>query len=201
MIRYPGPLSWTARSLEARLKFLFDERYFRHRYIPAQLDAAAWARLVDMAPFVGIGFAGIKPDPKIGRTLEASSEWTIFLVSKNVGDVRARFLGDALLPGAFDFLQVAIVGLQGWTLPKSDNAWENGGTVQITGVHNAAREGATADACTILAIDLSIRFEAVPSPEMVTLAGETTGTGPITLAVAWDFDGATQLADQFSGAT
>lgn len=113
-----GPLFDLYAAIDARLRAAFPPAKFTHGTIPAKLTAAAWQRLTQRTPFVGLGWTGIRPDRREGRLFEGVAEWSVFLVADGATP-RALLTGDALGPGILGMTQVACAALQGLTVPTA----------------------------------------------------------------------------------
>lgn len=185
-----GPLHVNTRALQARLETLFDPRLFRHRMVPARLDAATFAKLVDRIPFIGLGWSGVKPSAMNGRTFSGNGQWSVLLITQNQASVEGQYLGDAVAPGLFDLVHVATIGLQGWSLVAPDGA--RGGMVQIRSIQNSFADGWAKENAAIALVEFDILYEDDPPADWIA---EGVSPNPVNLAIDWQFDGASQLLD------
>lgn len=148
----PGPLNIIARALQARLQAAFPLSLFQHDFVPAKLDAKAWAKLTTRTPFIGLGWVEVAPVRDVGRLFTGESIWSVFLVAKNNYSIGARYFGDAQgqqdAPGLFAMTQVAIAVLHGMKI-------QGVGSVSVTRASNIYGEGWDESMASCL-IDLSV---------------------------------------------
>lgn len=142
------PIRSMAPLIMARLRKVFPENKFQLDRVPSILTLNEFERLTRQSPFLGLAFAGMKPDGASGRRLLCKYQWRLVIILKATGNFNRRFCGDARDFGLDDLTDVATAILHGHTLPDI-------GACAVTGLETVYAEG-WSDQATVLA---HINFE------------------------------------------
>lgn len=134
-----------------RLRLAFPEKVFALERIPQVMTIAEFKRVAHLAPFIGLAWTGLKPDSDNNRITKGAMLWRLVLIYKASSTLEARFKGDARGVGLDAMTDVAVVLMNGWTLP-------NIGTSHVTLANSVIADGWTDDAIVIAQVDFEIRF-------------------------------------------
>lgn len=162
----------TAEHLLELLRAAFKSPIFDVQMMPPVPSKLEWDRITRQRPFVGLAWAGLKPD-KQARALKGASQWIVYLVVDNVGAVATRWTGDDLGIGLFGMVTAASFVLHGHTVPDV-------GSISITEMESLYREDWSDDATAIAAIGLEVDM----IPGAAAPAGSTLEEF-LTLTCAW----------------
>lgn len=137
-----------AAALLARLALAFKAPTFQLELMPPAPTKKEWEQITRVRPFVGLSWAGFEPGAQ-ARGLTGDSEWIVYLVVDNAGDVAARWTGDSRGIGLFGMVTAAGHLLHGFTV-------DGVGSAKITSIDSLWREDWADDATAIVAIGLKV---------------------------------------------
>jgi hypothetical protein len=118
-----GPLLDAHNALLARLTYAFPAKQFPLYIVPARISKATWARIAERAPFVAVGFAGLRPTGS-GRLYQARASWTVFVGGRQERPANL-LVGDARGAGLLGMMGVAVAVLHSQT-DKGVGTWQCG---------------------------------------------------------------------------
>ena len=179
----PGPVADIGAALIARLTLAFPPEKFTHEFIPAKLDGSMWTRLLRRTPFVGLGFAGLAEGHGGADLFNGTSEWVVFLVTKNERGPFERFFGDELAPGALQMMQTAIGALQGLTIIGH-------GSVGVSSAANSYAEEWKDDALAMIQLSLTVRT----AFSLRDVVKDIPAAGFASTSITWSFNGGQTIA-------
>lgn len=167
-----GPLLGAVEGITDRLRAFFPPSHFGFGIVSAGLTPAGWVRLVQRAPWIGLGWRGVQPDAANGRLFRGKAEFTVFCVVKNLHSPLARLVGDAQGPGLAGMVQVAMLALQGHELPGI-------GHIEVTGIANLQAEGWKDEAAEVAGLNITVNFALTDPRELDDF---------LRLGVEWEFE-------------
>lgn len=137
-----------ADGMIARLRLAFPASHFEIQLMPAVPTKNEFDRITRRRPFIGIAWAGFKPDTQ-ARTLKGDASFIVYLVVDNQTSPAMRFMGDARGVGLFGMITAASALLHGWTL-------EDVGSATVTEVESLAKEDWGDDATAIAGLGVAM---------------------------------------------
>ncbi len=184
-----GPLPGIGRSIQARLQQVFPPTKFEFGIVPANVTAKEWNKLTHRTPFIGLGWSVLQ-DRNESPLFKGTSTWTIFIAVTNARGLQQRYFGDAQAPGLLHLAQIAVAAVNGM---QTTDANGNGlGSVFVRRVANAHGENFDENqAIAVLDCDVVTTIQpadVMPNPADLGLFQ--------TLAIDWNFDGASSANDQ-----
>jgi len=146
-----------------RLRLAFPEKTFAIERIPQTLTIKEFERLARLAPFLGLAWTGMRPDPASGRQLKGNMLWRLVTIIKASSSLQTRFKGDALGLGQDAVVDVAIALLHGFEFPAV-------GVSTVTLANSVIADGWSDEQIVIAQIDFQVSFVTAPATfELVTL--------------------------------
>ncbi len=174
--------------IKARLRLVFPEKDFTVERVPQTLTLKEFGRLAPLSPFIGLAWTGFKPDGDNNRITKGVMLWRLILIYKASSGLEPRFKGDQRGLGLDAMIDVAIVLMNGWTLPGI-------GSSHVTLANSVIADGWTDDAIVIAQVDFEIRFAStIAAYKILTL--EDFATIGATWMVEPAVDGAPEVSDE-----
>ncbi|MGW9946992.1 hypothetical protein J2W92_002329 [Rhizobium leguminosarum] len=158
-----------------RLRLAFPAKDFSIERIPQTLTIKEFERLVKQAPFIGLAWTGMKPDPASGRILKGVMLWRLVLVFKASNGLETRFKGDRRGIGLDAMLDVAVALLQAAEIPGV-------GIATVTSANSVIADGWTDDNVVISQIDFNVAFQISPAAFQLVTVDDLQQIG-----VSWAF--------------
>jgi len=171
-----------------RLRLAFPEKVFAIERIPQVLTIKEFERLSRLSPFIGLAWTGFKPDGANNRITKGVMLWRLVLVFKASSGLETRFKGDQRGLGLDAMIDVAIVLMNGWTLPGI-------GTSHVTLANSVIADGHSDDAMVIAQVDFEIRFASTIAIYKIFTPEDFVSIGA-TWAVQPAVDGAPEVSDE-----
>lgn len=171
-----------------RLRLAFPEKDFTIERIPQTLTIKEFERLSQLSPFIGLAWTGFKPDGENNRITKGAMLWRLVLIFKASNSLQTRFKGDTRGLGLDAMIDVAIVLMNGWTLPGI-------GTSHVTLANSVIADGWTDDSIVIAQVDFEIRFTSTLAIYKLFTPEDFTAIGA-TWAVQPQLDGAPEVSDE-----
>jgi hypothetical protein len=158
-----APIRRMEPSIVARLRLAFPEKTFAIDRVPQTLTIKEFERITHQAPFIGLAWTGMKPDPASGRILKGQMLWRLVIVFKASNTLETRFKGDKRGIGLDAMVDVAIALLQAHEIPGV-------GVATVTGANSVIADGWTEDSVVIAQVDFNVAFQISPAAfQLVTL--------------------------------
>jgi hypothetical protein len=151
-----APIRVMEPAIKARLRLAFPEKDFTIERIPQTLTIKEFERLSRLSPFIGLAWAGFKPDGANERITKGDMLWRLVLVYKASNGLEARFKGDRLGLGLDAMVDVSIVLLNGAGFPGI-------GKSQVTLANSVIADGWSDDSIVIAQVDFTVSFTATPA--------------------------------------
>ncbi|MGZ2500429.1 hypothetical protein EHI47_14340 [Rhizobium leguminosarum] len=158
-----------------RLRLAFPAKDFSIERIPQTLTIKEFERLVKQAPFIGLAWTGMKPDPASGRILKGVMLWRLVLVFKASNGLETRFKGDRRGIGLDAMFDVAVALLQAAEIPGV-------GIATVTSANSVIADGWTDDNVVIAQIDFNVAFQISPAAFQLVTVDDLQRIG-----VSWAF--------------
>lgn len=155
-----------------RLRLAFPKRLFVIERVPPTLSMAEFKRVVRQTPFIGLAWAGMKPDANSGRALKGDMQWRLILINKVSNGLEARFKGDAKDVGIDAMTDVAMALLHGYSFRTI-------GQTTVTQASSLFADGFADDDIAVSQVDFNFSFVTSPadfsvaSPENFAALGLT----------------------------
>jgi hypothetical protein len=166
-----------------RLRVAFPENPFVIERVPQNLSTSEFKRIVRMTPYLGLAWAGMKPDTNSGRQLKGDMQWRLILINRVSNGLEARFKGDKHDIGMDAMTDVGMAILHGASFPGV-------GTTTVTQVSSLIAEGYADDDIAISQIDFTFSF--VTSPADFSIASQELFEA---LDITWSVNGSAGPGD------
>ncbi|EHS51494.1 hypothetical protein PDO_1885 [Rhizobium sp. PDO1-076] len=147
--------------IRGRLRMVFPEHPFTIDRVPQNLSVGEFRRVVRMTPFLGLAWAGMKPDDSSGRQLKGDMQWRLILINRVSSGLEARFKGDKQDIGMDAMTDVGMAILHG-------ASFQGVGTTTVTQVSSLIAEGYADDDIAISQIDFTFSFVTSPADFSIT---------------------------------
>ncbi|TAY75341.1 hypothetical protein [Rhizobium ruizarguesonis] len=158
-----APIRKMEPAIVDRLRLAFPEKDFAIERVPQTLTLTEFKRIVHQAPFIGLAWTGMKPDPASGRILKGFMLWRLILVFKASNSLETRFKGDRRGIGLDAMADVAVALLQAAEIPGV-------GVATVTGATSVIADGWTDENVVIAQVDFNVAFQISPAAfQLVTL--------------------------------
>lgn len=139
-----------------RLRLAFPKNPFVIERVPQNLSTTEFKRIVRQTPFLGLAWAGMKPDASSGRQLKGDMQWRLILINRVSSGLEARFKGDKQDIGMDAMTDVGMAILHG-------ASFKGVGTTKVTQVSSLIAEGWADDDIAISQIDFDFSFVTSPA--------------------------------------
>lgn len=147
-LRTASPLHRIEAALEARLQAVFPPARFHHNVVPSRVTPPVWEMLTRHTPFVGRGWAGVKPRRQMAGGFAGDARFLVYLLDRT--DLSVLLLrGEPTRPGQFGMAMVAAAALSGLRV-------QGVGTAEVTGVDNAYVEGLGAEKTHLTVVEVTV---------------------------------------------
>ncbi len=155
-----GVIAVTARALKERLGRFFPAEKFVLELMPAAITKAAWQKLAQKTPFIGVAFQDLVVPESAGVNPAVTMRFQVhMLVTATTPE--QRLLGDRQSPGIVNMLAVAVLGLNAWAI-------EDIGTV-FCGTSRTLAADFLQDNQAVIGIPLEIATSLVPDEAVAAL--------------------------------
>ena len=171
-----------------RLRLAFPAKDFTIDRIPQTLTIKEFERLSKLSPFIGLAWTGFKPDGENNRITKGAMLWRLVLIFKASNTLQTRFKGDARGLGLDAMIDVAIVLMNGWTLPGI-------GSSHVTLANSVIADGWTDDSIVIAQVDFEIRFSSTLAIYKILTPADFLAIGA-AWAVEPEVEGAPEVSDE-----
>lgn len=113
-----GPIRAAFEAIQARLKIIFAERFYRHHIIPPHASKADWGKIIGACPGIALGWAGWNPARDCGSVFRGDLSFALFGIVQG-RDPHALYFGDDRLRGAgtMGITALAAAALHGMNVP------------------------------------------------------------------------------------
>lgn len=167
------PIHGQQTPIVERLRIAFPARTFTIERVPQVLSINEFRRVVRLAPFIGLAWVGMRPDPAAGRMLKGVQQWRLILVNKASGGLEARFRGDKFGLGMDAMIDVSAVLLHGMD-------FRGLGHTAVTAANSVIADGWSDDDIAIAQVDFTFTFAAT-----IAATGLQTPDDFRALGVTW----------------
>jgi len=124
-----GTLAAIEMSIIAAVKADLGSRVRTVDSAPGEWDDDLLKRMLVLAPFVLVAFAGGRPPEAGGQQPAVLGQWEVYVGTAHASGQAARRLGDAQQIGAYELLERVVTRLHNYTVP-------NVGTLTLQSVEN-----------------------------------------------------------------